>query len=105
KTIDSTAVTAEVFGTQSSYRTLNATQGIDKGFYLVLNVFSSQHYFDDFIADLKQRGFDPKFFINPENNYYYVYLHKANRYITIKNLQRNNVNQTYFEDKWVLWVK
>lgn len=105
KTIDSTAVTAEVFGTQSSYRTLNAIQGVDKGFYLVLNVFSSQHYFENFIADLKQRGFDPKFFINPENNYYYVYLHKANRYIAIKNLQRNNVNQTYFEDKWVLWVK
>ena len=103
--IDSTAVTAEIFGTQSSYKTLKAVHGVDKGFYLVLNVFSVKHYFEKFTADLRERGFEPKFFINPENNYYYVYLYKADRYITIKNLQRNNVNNTYFEDKWVLWVK
>lgn len=105
RVIDSTAVTAEIFGTESSYKTLKAVHGVDKGFYLVLNVFSVQHYFEDFIADLERRGFVPKFFINPENDYYYVYLHKADRYITIKNLQRNNVNNTYFEDKWVLWVR
>jgi len=103
--IDSTAVTAEIFGTQSSYKTLKAVHGVDKGFYLVLNVFSVKHYFEKFTADLRERGFEPKFFINPENNYYYVYLYKADRYIAIKNLQRNNVNNTYFEDKWVLWVK
>lgn len=105
RVIDSTAVTAEIFGTESSYKTLKAAHGVDKGFYLVLNVFSVQHYFEDFMADLESRGFVPKFFINPENDYYYVYLHKADRYITIKNLQRNNVNNTYFEDKWVLWVR
>src|SRR5690606_13405528 len=105
RVIDSTAVTAEIFGTESSYKTLTAVHGIEKGFYLVLNVFSVKHYFEDFVDDLKQRGFEPKFFINPENDYYYVYLYKANRYITIKNLQRNNINNTYFEDKWVLWVK
>lgn len=103
--IDSTAVTAEIFGTESSYKTLTVSHGIDKGFYLVLNVFSVEHYFEDFMTDLKNRGFEPKFFINPENDYYYVYLYKADRYITIKNLQRNNVNNTYFDDKWVLWVK
>src|SRR5690606_7435889 len=103
--IDSTAVTAEIFGTESSYKTLTVSHGIDKGFYLVLNVFSVEHYFEDFMTDLKYRGFEPKFFINPENDYYYVYLYKADRYITIKNLQRNNVNNSYFDDKWVLWVK
>lgn len=103
--IDSTAVTAEIFGTESSYKTLTVSHGIDKGFYLVLNVFSVEHYFEDFMTDLKNRGFEPKFFINPENDYYYVYLYKADRYITIKNLQRNNVNNSYFDDKWVLWVK
>ena len=105
RVIDSTAVTAEIFGTESSYKTLKDVHGVDKGFYLVLNVFSVKHYFENFIADLEQRGFEPKFFINPENNYYYVYLQKSDRYITIKNLQRNNVNNTYFEDKWVLWMR
>src|SRR5690606_33122883 len=105
RVIDSTAVTAEIFGSESSYKTLKDVHGVDKGFYLVLNVFSVKHYFENFIADLEQRGFEPKFFINPENNYYYVYLQKSDRYITIKNLQRNNVNNTYYEDKWVLWVR
>ena len=105
RVIDSTAVTAEIFGSESSYKTLKDVHGVDKGFYLVLNVFSVKHYFENFIADLEQRGFEPKFFINPENNYYYVYLQKSDRYITIKNLQRNNINNTYFEDKWVLWVR
>lgn len=105
RVIDSTAVTAEIFGTESSYKTLKAVHGVEKGFYLVLNVFSVKHYFEEFMEILKVRGFEPKFFINPENDYYYVYLYKADRYIIIKNLQRNNINNTYFEDKWVLWVK
>ncbi|WP_335966797.1 PorP/SprF family type IX secretion system membrane protein [Galbibacter sp. PAP.153] len=105
KNIDSTAVTTEVFGTDTSYKTIASAPGIEKGFYLVVNVFSQEHYFNDFVDDLRSKGFEPKFFINPENNYYYVYLYKADRYITIKSLQRNNVNNTYFADKWVLWVK
>ncbi|MEJ4088045.1 PorP/SprF family type IX secretion system membrane protein [Galbibacter orientalis] len=105
KSIDSTAITSEVFGKDVSYKTINSAPGIEKGFYLVVNVFSQEHYFNDFIEKLKTNGFEPKFFLNPENNYYYVYLYKANRYLTIKSLQRNNINGTYFEDKWVLWVK
>ncbi|QLE03020.1 PorP/SprF family type IX secretion system membrane protein [Galbibacter sp. BG1] len=105
KSIDSTAVTAEIFGKDTSYKTINSAPGIEKGFYLVVNVFSQANYFNDFVDDLRNRGFEPKFFINPENDYYYVYLYKADRYLTIKSLQRNNVNDTYFADKWVLWVK
>ncbi|MEL4308279.1 PorP/SprF family type IX secretion system membrane protein [Joostella sp. CR20] len=105
KTIDSTAVTNEIFGEDVSYKTINSAPGVEKGFYLVVNVFSQKHYFDRFLNKLKSNGFEPEYFVNPENNYYYVYLYKANRYLTIKSLQRNNVNNTYFDDKWVLWVK
>ncbi|MCM5662874.1 PorP/SprF family type IX secretion system membrane protein [Galbibacter mesophilus] len=105
KSVDSTAVTAEIFGADTSYKTISSAPGIEKGFYLVVNVFSKASYFNEFVDDLRSRGFEPKFFINPENDYYYVYLYKADRYLTIKSLQRNNVNDTYFADKWVLWVK
>ncbi|MCX2681854.1 PorP/SprF family type IX secretion system membrane protein [Galbibacter sp. EGI 63066] len=105
KGIDTTAVTTNVFGANTSYRTMNSMPGVEKGFYLVVNVFAEKGYFNAFVDDLRSRGFEPKFFLNPENNYYYVYLHKTDRYAPIKNLQRNNVNNTYFADKWVLWVK
>ncbi|WP_417443796.1 PorP/SprF family type IX secretion system membrane protein [Joostella sp.] len=105
KVVDTTAVTSAVFGEDTSYKTINSAPGIEKGFYLVVNVFSQDNYFNKFIKKLKDNGFEPKYFINPENKYYYVYLYKANRYLTIKSLQKNNINNTYFDEKWVLWVK
>ncbi|TRZ45375.1 PorP/SprF family type IX secretion system membrane protein [Robertkochia solimangrovi] len=105
KTGDKNSVTLEVFGEDSSYKTIPAAEGIEKGFYLIVNVFSQESYFTEFMTDLDHRGFTPEYFINPANDYYYVYLRKSTSYVAIKNEQRSNLSGSYTADKWVLWVK
>lgn len=98
-------VTREVFGETSSYKTISAAAGVEKGFYLVVNVFSKEHYFKDFILELKENGFEPQSFVNPKNNYWYVYLAYADNYYRVKQMQRSHLDGAYHKDKWVLWVK
>ncbi|WP_224482962.1 PorP/SprF family type IX secretion system membrane protein [Robertkochia aurantiaca] len=102
---DSTVVTREIFGELSQYKTIDHFAGIEKGFYLVVNVFSKKHYFDAFVKELHLKGFEPEFFIHPKNDYYYVYLSRSDSYLNVKRLQRSDFNGTYTADKWVLWVK
>ncbi|THD67803.1 type IX secretion system membrane protein PorP/SprF [Robertkochia marina] len=89
----------------SSYRVLNAGEGVKKGFYLVVNVFAEDRYFKEFTEDLRSRGLEPLHFLNPDNNYQYVYLAYADNYYRAKQLQRSHFNGKYREEKWVLWVK
>ncbi|WP_224490340.1 PorP/SprF family type IX secretion system membrane protein [Robertkochia flava] len=98
-------VTRKVFGETTSYRTLKAATGVEKGFYLVVNVFSREHYFKDFTSELREKGFEPLYFKNPDNDFWYVYLAYADNYYRVKQLQRSHLDGQYKQDKWVLWVK
>ena len=89
----------------SSYRVLSAGDGVKKGFYLVVNVFAEDRYFKEFTEDLRARGLEPLHFLNPDNNYQYVYLAYADNYYRAKQLQRSHFNGKYRDEKWVLWVK
>jgi hypothetical protein len=48
--------------------------GLDQGFYLVTNVFSVEANVDNWKTHLRKKGFNPNSFINPENNWHYVYI-------------------------------
>ncbi|MBL7473424.1 PorP/SprF family type IX secretion system membrane protein [Robertkochia sediminum] len=98
-------VTREVLGKAEGYKTMPAVQGIDKGFYLVVNVFSQDRYFKEFTSNLRNRGFEPQYFVNPDNDLWYVYLAYADNYYQVKQLQRSHVQGKYRDDKWVLWIK
>ena len=98
-------VTREVFGETSSYKTIKSAAGVDKGFYLVVNVFSREHYFRDFTRELQSKGFEPHYFKNPDNDFWYVYLAYADNYYRVKQMQRSHLEGQYRQDKWVLWVK
>lgn len=102
---DSTAVTTQVFGNDSSYKTIKPALGVDPGFYLVANVFANKGYFEEFMELMKNRKLAPQYFIHPDNKYYYVYLAKSDSYLSVKNLQRSHLEGRYKGDKWVLWVK
>lgn len=98
-------VTREVLGRAEGYKTMPAVKGVDKGFYLVVNVFSQDRYFKEFTSSLKDRGFEPRYFVNPDNDLWYVYLAYADNYYQVKQLQRSHVQGKYRDDKWVLWIK
>lgn len=98
-------VSRDVLGPAEGYETMEVSQGIEKGFYLVVNVFSRERYFREFKDELQSSGLEPQYFVNPDNDYYYVYLAYADNYYRVKQLQRSHLQGRYKKDKWVLWIK
>ncbi|NAS30865.1 type IX secretion system membrane protein PorP/SprF [Flavobacteriaceae bacterium R38] len=80
-------------------------EGVDYGFYLVVNVYGTQKYFNLFLEKLKKEGLSPKYFFNKENNYYYVYLKKYDTLEEIRKARTSNYNGNYLDETWILWIK
>ncbi|WP_298532391.1 hypothetical protein [uncultured Algibacter sp.] len=77
---------------------------IEKGYYLVTNVFSSKSNALKWMANLKEKGFDTKSYINPENNWTYVYLDRDEDPVLIYERQNELSKLDYFEDIWILKI-
>lgn len=84
-------------------RVLNA-QGVEGGFYIVANVYSKKVYADKFIKKLKSEGIDAGYFINPKNNFRYVYLKKHQSWNNALTSYYSNVDETYFDNIWIMRV-
>ena len=84
---------------------IEGLDGVDYGFYLVVNVYGTEKYFNLFLEKLKKEGLSPKYFFNKENNYYYVYLKKYETLEEIKKARASNYNGNYLEETWILWIK
>ncbi|NAS30866.1 type IX secretion system membrane protein PorP/SprF [Flavobacteriaceae bacterium R38] len=87
------------------YSILNETEDIEPGFYLVVNVYETQKYFNAFLEKLTREGLNPQYFFNKENNYYYVYLKRYNNLSEIEAARDSNYNGKYTDEAWILWVK
>ncbi|MFP2995080.1 PorP/SprF family type IX secretion system membrane protein [Spongiivirga sp. MCCC 1A20706] len=84
-------------------KVLNAV-GVDGGFYIVANVYSKKYYADKFIKKLKSEGIDAGYFINPKNNFRYVYLKKHQSWNSALTSYYSNVDDTYFDNIWIMRV-
>lgn len=82
---------------------MNAS-GVDGGFYIVANVFSKKSYADKFVKKLKDSGLEAAYFINPDNNFRYVYLKKLNTWNNALTSYYSNVDNTYFDNVWIMRV-
>ena len=87
------------------YTVLNETDNIEPGFYLVVNVYETQKYFNAFIEKLTKDGLDPQYFFNKKNNYYYVYLKRYDNLSEIEAARDSNYNGKYTDEAWILWVR
>ncbi len=87
------------------YKSVERIEGVEYGFYLVVNVFSQKKYFDLFMRLLKNQGLAPKYFFNAENNYYYVYLRKYDKLSQVEKDRRTKYNGRYAGETWILWVR
>ncbi|WP_066217849.1 PorP/SprF family type IX secretion system membrane protein [Formosa haliotis] len=75
---------------------------IPQGYYIVANVFSDYTNAINFKDDLLSRGLDPDSFINPKNNYMYVYLKRFDEWQDALISYYTNVNHKYFDDIWIM---
>ncbi|WP_340063386.1 PorP/SprF family type IX secretion system membrane protein [Ascidiimonas aurantiaca] len=89
----------------SRYKAVERIEGVQYGFYLVVNVFAQKKYFDLFMRLLSSQGLEPKYFYNEENNYYYVYLRKYDKLSDIERDRRTQYNRRYTGETWILWVR
>ncbi len=77
---------------------------LNKGYYLVANVFNVPNNAVRFIQKLQESGFHATSFINPKNNYHYVYLgHFLDRDAAIAYYQKA-ISPRYVEEIWIVSI-
>ena len=87
------------------YSILKNSDDILPGFYLIVNVYATEKYFNLFMDKLKKDGLDPKYFFNNENKYYYVYLERYDLLKDVQRVKRSKFNGKYDGESWILWVR
>ncbi|WP_396602670.1 hypothetical protein [Algibacter sp. R77976] len=77
---------------------------IEKGYYLVTNIFSKKGNAKNWTTFLKGKGYTPKAFVNPENGWTYVYLKTDPDPNVIYQKQKDLLKLDDFKDIWVLRI-
>lgn len=78
--------------------------GVGSGFYIIANVFSSQRNANRFVKLLNSQGLNASYFINPENNFRYVYLKKHTSWNNALISYYSKLNSTYDKKMWIMRV-
>jgi len=86
------------------YEEVVAEDGLKPGYYLIANVFGTKKYFDAFIADLTNKGLQPKSFFRSLNKYNYVYLERYDTMSEARRARDSKFNGRYVEKTWIYRV-
>ncbi|MDH3796447.1 MAG: hypothetical protein OER83_06205, partial [Flavobacteriaceae bacterium] len=78
--------------------------GEGNGFYIIANVFANPNNAKRFVKYLNNQGLNASYFINPENDYRYVYLKKHNSWNNALIAYYSNLNDTYMDKMWIMRV-
>lgn len=81
-----------------------SVDGIEPGYYIIANVFSTQENAESFIKALKDKGIETGYFLNPKNKLRYVYLKKHSIWREALISYYSNVDNTYFDPIWIMSV-
>jgi len=77
---------------------------IPKGYYLVTNVFSVKDNATKWKQFLKDKGHNPKSYVNPKNGWEYIYLKNDEDPLSIYLKHKELSKLSYFEAIWVLKI-
>jgi hypothetical protein len=75
-----------------------------EGYYLIVNVFAIHSNATKFVAKLKRKGMFAEYFINPINNYRYVYVSKHDNFADATQMYASNINGQYYDAFWIMTV-
>ncbi|QLG45277.1 PorP/SprF family type IX secretion system membrane protein [Costertonia aggregata] len=78
--------------------------GVGSGYYIIANVFASAKNANRFVKLLNSQGLSAGYFINPENNYRYVYLKKHESWNNALISYYSKLNSAYDEKMWIMRV-
>ncbi|RKS26515.1 type IX secretion system PorP/SprF family membrane protein [Flavobacterium endophyticum] len=78
--------------------------GLETGYYIIANVFAEQENTEKFMRKMKSRGVETSYFINPKNNFRYVYLRKHSSWKEALVSYYSNADNTYFDPIWIMSI-
>ncbi|MBO0321015.1 PorP/SprF family type IX secretion system membrane protein [Muricauda sp. CAU 1633] len=79
--------------------------GVGSGYYIIANVFDNSSSANRFVKELNAKGLNASYFINPEDNYRYVYLKKHETWSNALTSYYSKLNASYDDEMWILRVK
>ncbi len=79
-------------------------EGMEPGYYIIANVFSGQENAENFVAKMAERGIKAGIFLNPKNNFRYVYLKRLSTWREALISYYSNVDNIYFESIWIMSI-
>ena len=85
-------------------RERNDLYGQGTGFYIIANVFANPNNAKRFVKYLNSRGLNASYFINPENEYRYVYLKKHDSWNNALIAYYSKLNDMYMDKMWIMRV-
>ena len=77
---------------------------VEKGYYLVTNVFSVKENANNWMTFLKEKGHTPKSYLNPKNGWTYIYLNTDLNPDVIYQERKGLSKFEYFKDIWILKI-
>lgn len=82
----------------------HTTNGTGSGYYIIANVFANPNNAKKFIKLLNSYGLSASYFINPGNNYRYVYLKKHDSWNNALISYYSKLNNSYDDKMWIMRV-
>lgn len=76
----------------------------DKGFYLISGVFAIHKNAINWMKKLQEKGIQAGYFVNPKNNYRYVYIAHTEKWKDAETLYFSDVNNKYKGDLWIMTI-
>jgi type IX secretion system PorP/SprF family membrane protein len=79
--------------------------GVGEGYYIIANVFAVPSNANRFVKLLNSYGLSASYFINPENNWRYVYLKRHESWNNALISYYSKINDSYDDKMWIMRVK
>jgi type IX secretion system PorP/SprF family membrane protein len=87
------------------YQEVSQAEGLEPGFYLIANVFSTKRYYSLFMQRLQDRGLEPKSFYRSTNKFNYVYLRRYNSIEEARRARDSKFEGRYQGELWIFRVR
>jgi type IX secretion system PorP/SprF family membrane protein len=79
--------------------------GLGQGYYIIANVFANPNNANRFVKLLNSYGLSASYFINPENNWRYVYVKRHDSWNNALLSYYSKLNNTYDDKMWIMRVR
>ena len=79
--------------------------GVGSGYYIIANVFANPANAKRFVKTLNSYGLSASYFVNPENNWRYVYLKRHESWNNALISYYSKINDSYDDKMWIMRVQ